>query len=760
MGLTNLNPEELIKLAPFPDEDTPVEGSSHYGGYRDLFQFMETRDQTNHKLGPWWSPTRDRRLKQFVRQSDHLSGAVNSFVQKMTAIPLTIRPKNPAIALHRRIAERMEEDILTKSEYGKGFMETYAKWMSDYLMQDNGAFMAVLGPSDDNGVLNGLPVGLKHLDASKCVRTGNGEFPVLYEHADGNTYKIHDSRVIFSSSFTSTRREMHDVGFCAVSRVFHSVQTLIDIALYKQEKLGSRPLRAFFLLSGMSYQQAMQMIKQAKDTMSKSDMKRFAQVVMLAAMKQLDGKIIDLASLPDGVDEFDTTQLSMAAVALGFGMDVAEFWKQAAQGQSQGDAQIQHQKARSRAPGHIMQKLHQQYLRKLVPPYLIAKYDFTDDQLDESRAKIASQRAIARTTNLQGNVIDLRTARMAAMEAGDITFEQFQTMELNDGRLPEGIEAIWLFQSMDPNIQQYLGVGVADPLAFDKNDPAKMLKNIHRQLMVVAGTILNTSNPNTILNAQRAMAALKALWVKYGGEPLVTTTTALPQSAPNATAPEPAATVETDDAGGQTLQSTNQRIQLVKSASGLVVQKQGDEYLRQLRAIAFALFNGDISVPAFETGMKNLIEDNFFAAWADGAGLAIEDIAASDVQIILSQIKTEKRYVAKLAEHFIQNVGEAETYDKLLERLDPWSNAWERVKNIAKVKTAPETNFRWEIDPTKDNCFDCLSLDGLVKSGDEWFNSGVYPRSRRLECKGFYCGCQYIETSEPSSLTGIPRVAN
>jgi hypothetical protein len=186
------------------------------------------------------------------------------------------------------------------------------------------------------------------------------------------------------------------------------------------------------------------------------------------------------------------------------------------------------------------------------------------------------------------------------------------------------------------------------------------------------------------------------------------------------------------------------------------VKTPGD-YRKLLEELAYRLFTGEIGVNIFTSELKQIIDDNMTVAWANGAGINIDLIPDADLKIILAQALDEKLYVDKLATFLQNNASVAESYEQLFQHLDPWVNSWHRVENIAKAKTHPETNYMWQADPGKENCRHCAALNGTVATGDAWYASGVYPRSRTLECGGFYCGCDYIET-DSSPTTDLPTL--
>ena len=160
-----------------------------------------------------------------------------------------------------------------------------------------------------------------------CTRTGDPEFPIIYQDTDGKRYKMHYTRVAFSSQMPSPSATMNGVGFCAVSRCINIAQNILDILVYKQEKLGSRPQRSIMVTSGgLDPDVVRSAFIQAESQMQAQQLRRYSKTVVIGHEDMPDAKLdlIDLASLPDGFDERESIILGMAAIALAFGMDARE----------------------------------------------------------------------------------------------------------------------------------------------------------------------------------------------------------------------------------------------------------------------------------------------------------------------------------------------------------------------------------------------------------------------------------------------------
>jgi hypothetical protein len=189
-------------------------------------------------IAPWWSTLRDRHLRDFWKKSDHLAGAVYTMTAKMTAIPNKVIAKDTSIKSHVEEAAVLTDALQGAVEFGNGWNEYYGKVVEDLLTQDNGCFSEVIGGGDPAGPIIGRAVSVAHLDSWRCTRTGSAIYPVVYQDTSGKLYKLHYSRVMFTSQMTSPIADMFGVGYCAISRAISVAQTLIDIMVFKQEKLG------------------------------------------------------------------------------------------------------------------------------------------------------------------------------------------------------------------------------------------------------------------------------------------------------------------------------------------------------------------------------------------------------------------------------------------------------------------------------------------------------------------------------------------
>jgi hypothetical protein len=452
-------------------------------------------------------------------------------------------------------------DMLTYDiEFNQGWGVFVQKFIEDYTGTDNGGFFEIIGEGDPLDAIEGQVLGVANLDSTRCLRTGDPEYPVVYQSPNGGRYKLHFTRVGFASQMPSADESMHGVGFCAISRAISTAQNLWDIAQYQAEKLGSQQKRAILLAKG-----GLDPIVVGKSLESATSMalnKGFARYMPVAiigdrTIPNADLALIDLVSLPDGFDFRTSTEIGMALIALAFGIDISELYPGQGGG-TRAEALIQHLKQRGKGPGETLQTLENIFNSKVLPNVLEIKFDFQDDAEDRQSAEIHQVRANTYQTELTAEIKDIRTVREQMLADGDITQSQFEALELEDGRLGDGLPVISLFYSQDPIMRVLLALpGIDDPLDVEANDKEAVLFEISRRRTEMM-QMVNSEGKGAWQkshDARQVLAALDALEELYNKQakpeikrPLM----------PDATQPELFTEDAPADEGGAGMDVTNQ----------------------------------------------------------------------------------------------------------------------------------------------------------------------------------------------------------
>lgn len=447
---------------------------------QDGFSFAFIVPSTS-EIPPWWSASRDKYLRDYWPKVDILQVAVTTFISKVLSIPFSIKPVD-ANSRFLPLSVQITNDIMRNSGSSVrgpmlGWNETFSLFVQDYLTQDNGAHMFIMGQSKGDRPLVGQPIGLMHMDSACIQRTGNPEFPVLYHHpTDHKTYKLHYTRVISMAHIPSPISDMYGVGKCCVSGCLSASQELEDVQTYSAEKFGSRPARQIlYAKTGATIENLNAAIAHWQAKLDAGGQTRFAGTLMVAprsANNQLELELLDLSSTPDGFERRDVHLIDASTVAGAFGLDLLDFAiALGIQGQTRANADVQTRKGRGKGPGQFIDAFVAMVNGKMLPYSLEAVADTVDDDQDEQRANIADVRSQAYARHVQFSIQDVRSIRVNMLRDSEITRDTFERLELADGRLPDGTSVLALFESKDSFFLRTLG-GI-DPYGFVDEDAAE-----------------------------------------------------------------------------------------------------------------------------------------------------------------------------------------------------------------------------------------------------------------------------------------------
>lgn len=473
---------------------------------------------TNATIPPWWSPARDMRLRSFWKEVDYLSGAVYTMVSKMTAIPNRVVPRDISVKKYAEQANFLTDVLHITPGKGEGWVGEYGKGVEDLLTTDNGMFFEVIGMGDPAGPILGQPISFAHLDSYRCSRTGDPIYPVIYTDVTGKRYKLHYTRVMYASQMPSPIKEMFGVGFSAVSRCLNIAQSLLDILVFKQEKMGSRPHREIIITQGgLDPADLAYAFARSEAEMNNQGLSRYSKMVIggNSTLPEADAKQLELSSLPDGFDEEKSIVYGMATIALAFGVDARELFPAMSSGATRADALLQHLKQRGKGPGQILQLTEQLFNYKFVPPHLKFEFDFQDDAEDRQKAEIRGFRSNARVQDMSTGTVTERVMRERMLEDGDVTRPQFELMELESGRMPNGTSVLTLFYQKNSEYSRLLDIGIEDPANVEKNDPAKVLKAISDKRGDIYTHLGNAISAQSLWTGLAANSALDHLEMIY-----------------------------------------------------------------------------------------------------------------------------------------------------------------------------------------------------------------------------------------------------
>lgn len=736
---------------PFPIVNADDEGSAI--GYL-LLNWLAG---SNREAPPYWSRQRDIWLREFVEDNGPLLTAVSTFISKTITIPFKIAAKDlsnvrdveTAIQIQRRI-EKNSGSI--SSTINTGFSVAMQMFIMDFLTQDNGSFMIVMGDGPADGPIVGPVLGLLHLDSARCNRTKNAEYPITYLHEDGKLYKVHWSRLITMVNMPSARSTLNGVGLCPVSCCLEAAQEMWDMYKHSAEKFGSRPPKQIlYAETGATVHNIESAISKWSAKMDSDQRDRFGGTMVAAprsANQELRLKLLDLSSVPDGFNRRDAAALDKAEIASAFGLDLRDLaYSFGISGQTRADAEVQNKKGRGKGVGQFIETFSRLFDAKAVNDQKwTIQFDNVDDDQDEQRSQIRDTRSQARERDLRTGVTTVRVEREKMWESGEITQDQFDNMELEDGRLPNGLDVTLLFVSEDSDYQDWLDLGVDDPVNVEANDMLVMSDTIRAKIMEVSRVIDTMNSKYKERKARQALAALEKLQSMYqeSSSMLLNETATLEGEADGMEMGAGDEPVDEEESAPETEPQPPPETKELDDEILSILSEYEDRFSQLVQMS----MDGRITRERFEESLIALVAEILIALFLRGANLVNAELTMAEQGFLQETLQPHLESIRSFATdlysgRYVDNPGSAMT------RIFLWTNMAAGVYAIGQLRRRDNPRYRWVINPFKDHCGTCVRLNGQVHTAQRWLASGYTPRSSSLECRGFNCGCTLVETSDP-----------
>jgi hypothetical protein len=265
-------------------------------GLFDGGPFAQSVITTKQGLPAYWSPIRDIVLGQSLHMEDMWSAAIAKAVTKQAARGFTVKDSEDS----KIRVDRSQKTLLWYD--GSVWSLGIQKWLQDFLLSDNGAFIEV---EREGRRPWSRAVALWHLDSQHCYRTGNPTWPVTYWSADGEWHKLRYDQVIAIADLPSARRELRGVGLCAASRAWNTIAKLAATQTYYREKItGSRTL-AIHIVNGINWTQLDDAIQFGNEDQARKGFAVYKGSLIIPTIKSDPPPsvvTIPLAEVPDGFD--------------------------------------------------------------------------------------------------------------------------------------------------------------------------------------------------------------------------------------------------------------------------------------------------------------------------------------------------------------------------------------------------------------------------------------------------------------------------
>jgi hypothetical protein len=454
---------------------------------------LQVLNRTANGLPSWWSHDRDKYLRDTAIKIDFLESAVNTIVLKLFSIPFSVVSKNNSSLLMQKYAEQYQlltNDLLLRNQ-------TLEKFIRSFLISDNGAFLYVDdGVTPNNEPLQSLPTDLRWLDPTRCQRTGNIEYPVIYWHSDSNRqFPLHNSRVISLVQSPSTDATMHNVGLCFVSRAIMLAQHLSDIYIYEGEVMGSRSSEEIIYATGAKSKEIDEAFQIADMDSNNSGLTRVGKRVYLG-LRDPNAKLGKLAlkNLPDRYDKRNDIEITLTLLAMASGGSPNWFFDSVKSGSTKASASESTKMGESKIETWFIRHLTHEIEQKVLPDFLKMINRNADIDSTGVRARIQLNLAQKSKLNIESGVTNKRVERQRMLEREEIDLITFEDLELADGRTPNGLPIYSFFETDNEYLRDLLYF-TDNPLDFVNNDAEEMIDLSENYLKQAQNLALNSLNP-------------------------------------------------------------------------------------------------------------------------------------------------------------------------------------------------------------------------------------------------------------------------
>lgn len=304
---------------------------------------------------------------------------------------------------------------------GKGWRTFIQKISTDLYTQDNGAFFEIIraGNSPSAAIL-----GIRHLEAGRCLRTGDLETPVIYTNTKGVMHKMPWYTVVTLEEFPSPIETMFNVQYCAVTRVLRMAQIMRDIAMYRGEKVGGRFTEAIHIVGGVKQSDIDDVRERAQNTADNQGVVRYLTPLIVASLDPQTAPSVatlDMKALPEAFDLDEEFRWYIAQIALGFGRDYQEFAPLPRGNLGSGSqSEILHLKSRGKGPATFMEMIEHAMNAFVMPRTVTFEYAEQDIEAEKSQAEVEKSRAEGRAVRISSGEIDPIIARQIAQDEGDL----------------------------------------------------------------------------------------------------------------------------------------------------------------------------------------------------------------------------------------------------------------------------------------------------------------------------------------------------
>ena len=474
--------------------------------------FLQNIVRDYSKIPPWWTTERDKKLRQESIKNDFVAGLLFTLQTILYNINYQVLAKDNTIERHNQLAQ-LYNMLLQQS-----VNENFERFISDVLTLDNGGFLYIDGEAPPHMPLDDIPYGLIHRDSTLMTRTRNTTYPVVYNDPNsGKSYPLHSSRVITFCQAPSPQWDMNGVGYGTVSKIYILAQHLLDIAQYDAESLGSMNSTNLYVASGASSRDLEQAFNRAEiDSFNEGRTRSTKNVYLGFRDPQAKLNRYGFRVAPDGYDKQSDIEITLTQIALMIGVNPVILFDAVKSSSTRGGSKTAQKISESKLFSWFVKKVTTELNLKFLPQSLQIVRPGEDLDLDGTKSRIALNNSLARKNNIDYKITNGRVERERMLRTGEIDETQFEKLELEDGRLANGMHISTMFYDKSAQVAKYLVLeGIEYPLNISENNAKEVISKIQDNLTTIVTRINASTSGNISRMLWRALYALQWLENQY-----------------------------------------------------------------------------------------------------------------------------------------------------------------------------------------------------------------------------------------------------
>lgn len=412
-----------------------------------------------------WSYETDRILRSTIYHESRWAGALRRAIEKQAALGFYIDDTQGSAQRIKR-----SQELLLHADGSMGWVLFVQKHKRDVYCTNNGAFIEIIRQGHQSvdpknqrtliysGPPSARPVGIGHLASSRCRRTGDPEYPVLYMDILGREHILARHQVMMYAALPRSDLNYFDVGFCAAHGAYNTIYKMAAMETYIREKIsGSRAL-SLHLVTGISQKTLESAITTASaGQVAKGFMVYMGNIIIpLQGEQAASGYAIPLAEIPDGFNAKEEREDANIIYALNLGIPVQDIAPLSGQGLGTGtQTQIQQEEADGYGQAVWRKWFTQEMNQWVLPDVTTMHFVNTNDVRDQKmKADVALVRAQTRAAMITDGTITAIEARQLAADDKDIPQEFLTEDETPQGQLNDDEKMLTIDAQSTPSAPQ------------------------------------------------------------------------------------------------------------------------------------------------------------------------------------------------------------------------------------------------------------------------------------------------------------------